>query len=76
MANMARNQGEYIVAAAAQVFTEDVVRELRAKLMEVAQAEVEHTIHEVERGLNTRTRAVEDHFRMEYPITFHCEIKR
>lgn len=71
-----RKHGEYIVNAAAQAFTEDVVRELRAKLMEVAQAEVEHTIHEVVRGLNTRTAAVEDNFRMEYPITFYCEIKR
>ncbi|ARB30317.1 hypothetical protein B5P22_24520 [Pseudomonas tolaasii] len=74
--HMVRNSGEYIVNAAAQAFTEDVVRELRAKLMEVAQAEIEHTIHEVVRKLNTRTTAREDHFRMEYPITFYCEIKR
>lgn len=73
---MSLSQGEYIVAAAAQAFQVDMVRELRAKLMELAQAEVEHTIHEVVRKLNTRTTAVQDHFRMEYPITFQCEVKR
>lgn len=73
---MIRSQGEYIVAAAAQAFQEDVVRDLRTKLMELAQAEVEHTIHEVVRKLNTRTTVVQDQFRMEYPITFQCEIKR
>lgn len=69
-------QGEYIVEAAAQAFREDMVQELRAKLMEVAQAEVEHIIHEVVRGLNTRTTLAQDHLRMDYPITFYCEVKR
>lgn len=74
--NFRRTQGEYIVEAASQAFQEDMVRELRAKLLEVAQAEIEHTIHEVVRKLNTRTQAVQDNFRMEYPITFYCEVKR
>lgn len=73
---MSRSQGEYIVEAASQAFQEDMVRELRAKLLEVAQAEIEHTIHEVVRKLNTRTTAMRDDYRRELPITFYCEVKR
>jgi hypothetical protein len=71
------NPGEHIVTAAAALFEQELRRELRTKLMALAEADVEHTIDEVVKRLNTVTRTYEDHMRMQWPVTFHHkEVKR
>jgi uncharacterized OsmC-like protein len=71
-----RNPGEYIVTSAAAAFEQELRHELRTKLMALAQAEVEYTIDEVVKRMNTTTRCHENTLGFRFDVEFaHRSIK-
>lgn len=64
------NFGEQVVSVASHQFETELRAELRAKFMAIAQADIEHTIDEIVRGMNLATHGIRDELRMEYPVTF------
>lgn len=71
---MARDMAEHVVMAAADSFRHEFEASLRAKLLDIATAEIEHIVREVSRKVTTQVSLEYSNMDRAYSMDYRVKV--